>query len=141
MRRLLFFACIPAILGFSLAIQTRDEKIWEACKAERDAVVATLRDLANIESPSDHEEGLRRISDFLAARLAALDAKVEHIPAKAPSVGDHIVGRIRGNANVRILMLAHMDTVYPVGTVAKQPFHISMATGLTPRASKTKRED
>ena len=105
-------------------IQVRDEKIWEACKAERDAVVATLRDLVSIESPSNNDEGLRRIGNSLAARLTSLDVKVERIPAKAPSVADHIIGRIQGNGRVRILLLAHMDTIYPAGTLAKQPFRI-----------------
>ncbi len=123
-RWLLCITCVPAILGFSFITQSRDEKIWDASKAERDAVVVSLQELVNIESPSKHDEGLRRIGDLLAARLAALDASIERVHAKTPAAADHIVGRIKGNGKVRILLLGHMDTIYPVGTLAKQPFRV-----------------
>ncbi|MEY2952532.1 MAG: hypothetical protein RLZZ401_619, partial [Pseudomonadota bacterium] len=39
-------------------------------------------------------------------------------------VGDNIVGRIRGKGRKHILLMAHMDTVYPKGTLAKAPFRV-----------------
>ena len=44
-----------------------------------------------------------------------------------PRTGRSVVGRFRGTGTTRILLLAHMDTVYPRGMLAEQPFRIDGA--------------
>jgi hypothetical protein len=39
-------------------------------------------------------------------------------------VGDNIVGRIKGKGGKKLLLMAHMDTVYVKGTLAKAAFRI-----------------
>lgn len=103
----------------------RDDALWSASNEERDKVVATLENLVNIETPSRHEAGLREAGKVLAARLEALGARVERIAATTPPAqGEHIVGHLQGNGKARLLLIAHMDTIYPVGTLAKRPFRI-----------------
>src|SRR5678815_4468204 len=41
-----------------------------------------------------------------------------------PVVGDTVVARFRGRGTRRILLLAHMDTVYQRGMLAQQPFRV-----------------
>ena len=41
-----------------------------------------------------------------------------------PRIGKAVVGRFKGTGSRRILLLSHMDTVYPRGMLAKQPFRI-----------------
>ena len=41
-----------------------------------------------------------------------------------PRTGKSVVGRFRGTGTARILLLAHMDTVYLPGMLARQPFRI-----------------
>jgi glutamate carboxypeptidase len=55
--------------------------------------------------------------------------RFENTPAHT---GSSVVGRFRGTGTARILLLAHMDTVYPRGMLARQPFRIdgSRAYGL-----------
>ena len=92
-----------------------------------------MRELVGIESGSSDVEGLDRIADLIAARLRALGGEVELVAPPAdmvrfqntpPRTGRSVVGRWRGNGTARILLLAHMDTVYPRGMLAKQPFRI-----------------
>jgi glutamate carboxypeptidase len=45
-------------------------------------------------------------------------------PATAGVVGDIIVGRLAGRGGKKLLLMAHMDTVYVAGTLAKSPFRV-----------------
>jgi glutamate carboxypeptidase len=48
-------------------------------------------------------------------------ARLDDTPARP---GKSVVARFRGAGSGRILLLAHMDTVYERGTAAKQPFRV-----------------
>jgi glutamate carboxypeptidase len=101
--------------------------------ANRQPMLDTLRDLVNIESGSDDREGLDRISDLIFQRLKALGGTVEFIepgddayrmedtPAK---IGRMVKATFRGTGTKKILLIAHMDTVYRRGMLARQPFRV-----------------
>jgi glutamate carboxypeptidase len=102
-------------------------------QSERQPYLDTLRDLVSIESGSADTEGLARIADLIAARLRAVGGDVEFVSPPAGMVrfentpsrtGRSVVARFKGTGRGRILLLAHMDTVYPRGALAKQPFHV-----------------
>jgi glutamate carboxypeptidase len=92
-----------------------------------------LKDLVSIESGSSDYEGVTRIGNLIADRLRALGGEVEKVPP-APGyprflntpdrLADTIIAHFSGKGSKRILLLAHMDTVYAKGTLAKQPFRI-----------------
>jgi glutamate carboxypeptidase len=106
------------------AAQTRDDALHAAATAEQEATVKTLERLVNIETGTGDAEGMAQMSDFLEAELRALGATVTRSKAVGEVVGDNIVGRFEGSGGKRLLLMAHMDTVYPRGTVAKAPFRI-----------------
>jgi glutamate carboxypeptidase len=100
---------------------------------EQPAVLDTLRELVNIESGSGDYEGLTRIGDLIATRLRALGATVEQpeVPTDhprfentPPRLGRMVLARFTGRGTKRILLLAHMDTVYQKGQLAQQPFRL-----------------
>ncbi|MDB5865999.1 MAG: glutamate carboxypeptidase, partial [Betaproteobacteria bacterium] len=101
-------------------------------KQERPALLDTLKELVSIESGSSDIEGLDRIREVIAKRFTALGAKVDIIDPEAPAAGVGIpakIGKIvratfTGTGTKKILLLAHMDTVYPRGMLEKQPFRI-----------------
>jgi glutamate carboxypeptidase len=87
----------------------------------------------SIESGSADVEGLARISTLLADRLRTMGGAVEFVDpptdmvrfANTPArTGRAVVGRFRGTGARRILLLAHMDTVYPRGMLVRQPFRV-----------------
>lgn len=94
----------------------------------------TLRELVSIESGSRDIEGLNRIAALVAHRLTALGGDVEVISPGADDVyrmddtpaqiGRMVVGRFRGTGTKRVLLLAHMDTVYEKGMGVRQPFRV-----------------
>lgn len=110
------------------------EPVLSLAKKEKPAVVETIRSLVSIESGSQDKAGLDRIADLIGSRLTALGAKVEFLtpsPADVPRMEDTpkelakvVVGRFTGKGKRRIMILAHMDTVFPHGTLAKRPFRI-----------------
>ena len=109
------------------------EPIWSLAKKEKAGTIDTLRDLVNIESGSKDREGLDRISDLIAARLRDLGGKVELIEPgpdayrmhdTPPKIGRMVHARFEGTGTKKILLIAHMDTVYLKGMLAQQPFRI-----------------
>jgi len=117
------------------------EPVLVRVQQERQAYLDTLRELVSIESGSGDSEGLDQIAQLIARRLRALGGDVELVAPPADMVrfentpertGQSVVARFRGTGTARILLIAHMDTVYPRGMLARQPFRIdgSRAYGL-----------
>ena len=89
-----------------------------------------LETLVNIDCGSHSKAGVDEAGAFVAGRLAALGADVVAHPDR--TLGSTIVGSFRGRPGApRLLMLGHLDTVFPERTVAQRPFRIrdAIATG------------
>jgi len=102
-------------------IGTRDDRLLAAATAAEPAVMDTLRDLVGIESGSGNLPGLLRIADYAETRLKALTATTERIKA-VDSERMLIKATLTGSGRLRVLLIAHLDTVYPEGTLATQAF-------------------
>lgn len=128
------FVLVPVAALFSTWVFAQAANpVLTRAQGEQQSYLETLRELVSIESGSADVEGLNRIADLIAARLRALGGEVEFVDPPAdmvrfentpPRTGKSLVGRFRGTGTRRILLLAHMDTVYPRGMLAKQPFRI-----------------
>jgi glutamate carboxypeptidase len=101
-----------------------DERLLTAARAEQADVVRTLETLVNIETGTGDAVGLKQAGDLLAGEFAALGFTVERHAATGDVVGDNIVARLGGQGGAKLLLMAHMDTVYPRGMLAKAPFRI-----------------
>src|SRR5262245_36327726 len=111
-----------------------DDALRALVAKERPAVIDTLRQLVNIESGSRDKPGLDRMSAVLADRLRALGARVEFYEPTAaetyrmfdtpPQIGRVVIGRFTGTGTRKIMVQAHMDTVYQSGVLATRPFRI-----------------
>ncbi|MFD2757397.1 M20 family metallopeptidase [Gulosibacter faecalis] len=74
-----------------------------------------LRALVEIESPSGDAAGVGRIGAVLRERLEGAGASVE---AHASPLGEHLVAEVPGRNAAPLLLIGHLDTVWPVGTLA-----------------------
>ena len=79
----------------------------------------TLRGLVEIESPTTDKPAVDRAGRYVADRMAALGAGIQHFPQVA--VGDHWLGTW-GAGPGGILMLVHLDTVHSAGTLERFPW-------------------
>jgi len=94
----------------------------------------TLKDLVSIESGSGDREGLDRLSALISDRLKAIGGQVEfiepnpadiyHMADTPKEIGRMVHARFTGTGTRKILLIAHMDTVYLRGMLAQQPFRI-----------------
>src|SRR5258708_651484 len=110
------------------------EQVQSLAAKEKAPLLATLKDLVSIESGSGDREGLDRLSTLIADRLKAIGGQVELIEpnpaaiyrmADTPKdIGRMVHARFTGTGTKKILLIAHMDTVYLRGMLAKQPFRI-----------------
>ena len=116
-------ACAAALVtGTGVAAAAPDAALLDAARRAQPAVVETLKEMVQIESGSANSEGLARMADYTERRLRALGAQTERIPAtRGP--GTLVKGTLAGGGSRRLMLIAHMDTVYPTGTLATQPLH------------------
>jgi glutamate carboxypeptidase len=95
-----------------------DEKLRTAAEAAKPALIDTLRDMVMIESGSADVEGLAKMADFTEARLKALGAKTERRKATRGAGADIVIGTFDGTGSRKLMLIAHMDTVYQRGKPA-----------------------
>ena len=89
----------------------------------RAEMVEELRRLVELETPSGDEAALQEAAEVVKQRWRSLGAEVTaHL---APGAGPHLEIRLPGPAELRpALVLGHLDTVYPRGTLQRQPFRL-----------------
>lgn len=116
-------AAIALALSMGASAQKRDDAVFAAAQAAQAAVIDTLQKLVLIESGSANIAGIARVADFAQARLNALGAKTERI--KSTNSDRAIVkGVLTGKGRLKVMLIAHMDTVYPEGILATQPYKL-----------------
>lgn len=80
-----------------------------------------LKRLVETESPSHDKAAVDRVGVIVAEEARKLGAKIEIISNK--ETGDHVLCKFSGDREQRgILLLCHMDTVFPLGTIEKFPY-------------------
>ena len=92
----------------------------------------TLRELVHIESGSKDMEGVEQIANYVAGKLREQGGKVEILqPTDVYRLGDTpekigpmVHAEFKGKGTSRIMLIAHMDTVYLRGMLKDQPFRI-----------------
>lgn len=95
----------------------------EYFQSRQDALLQTIREFVEIESPSDNKPAADRMGAYLAQKFAVLGGR-PHLH-RAEQFGDNLQIDFPGSANVRpVLLLGHFDTVYPFGTLSTMPCRI-----------------
>ena len=86
--------------------------------------VELLRALVTTESPTGAETANLAVAGILEEAIVQAGGRVERVAA--PGLGVHLLGRFRGtgadDGRRPLLVVGHMDTVHPIGTLARLPF-------------------
>ena len=107
---------------FSTAAQAQaDPALLAASRAAEPAVIRSLEAMVQIETGSQLIEGLNRLADYTQQRLQALGGRVERLTATRAPGGPIVKASFDGKGTRRVMLMAHMDTVYGAGTLATQP--------------------
>jgi glutamate carboxypeptidase len=82
-----------------------------------DALLDDLLTWVRIESPTYDAAAVNRMEDHIAARLERMGFAIERLPGR-DGLGDILVARRAGRRTAPgLLLIAHADTVHPVGTL------------------------
>ncbi len=89
-------------------------------RVDSDAILGNIRKIVEIESPSRHAAGVNRVLETIARSFEGTGAASER-ELTTDSLGDILLVRCDPTRNEPgILVLSHMDTVHPVGTLASK---------------------
>lgn len=81
-----------------------------------------LRELCAIDSGSYYKPGLDRMAFYLEARMRGMG--MDTLLIEHETCGNDLLGVIRGDGQGTVLLLGHMDTVYPTGTAEARPLTV-----------------
>ena len=123
---------LALVLAFGSAQAAPQADLLEHAKKEQQPYLDTLRDLVHIESGSKDVAGVKKIAEYIAGKLRAQGGKVEVIEPSdiyrlddtPEKVGPMVHAEFKGKGSSRIMLIAHMDTVYLPGMLKDQPFRI-----------------
>lgn len=87
------------------------------------AQMELLKRFASIDCGTGDEEGNRKVIEILEELLIPMGFELEY--HHVPGTGTHLVGRLTPKkSDGKILLMAHLDTVFSEGDAGKHPFHI-----------------
>jgi glutamate carboxypeptidase len=88
------------------------------CERELPWLMETIEALVRLESPTGDAAAINRCGAELERRLVELGGRVRRLPHLA--AGDHLRAEF-GSGRRQVLILGHLDTVWPVGTLSGRP--------------------
>jgi glutamate carboxypeptidase len=89
-----------------------------------------LEQMVTMESPSFEKPLVDRLAAFLGERFREIGGQIDVVPAER--FGNHLRAEFAGRSASRVLLLGHMDTVWPAGEIQKRPFRIEGKTATGP---------
>lgn len=125
-------ASLSLAFAAALAHAAPVAEVHALAQKEQQPLLDTLRDLVHIESGSKDIEGLNQIANRIAAPLKQLGGTVEVLQTNdvyrlddtPEKVGPAVHAVFKGTGSKKIMLIAHMDTVYLKGMLKDQPFRI-----------------
>jgi glutamate carboxypeptidase len=108
-------------------VHVGSDKLWadhlRYFEDRQDQMVQAVRQLVEIESPSDNKQAVDGIAVLLAEKFQALGGQAQF--HRSQDFGDSLQVQFPASSASRtrkpVLLLGHYDTVYPLGTLAKMP--------------------
>ncbi|MEJ8853164.1 glutamate carboxypeptidase [Variovorax robiniae] len=116
-------ACTLA-LGTTAAQAAPDAKLLAAAEKAQPALIENLKEMVLVESGSLNAEGLLKMADITDGRLKAMGFKTERIKTTIGTPAEIVLGTMKGTGKRKIMLQAHMDTVYPAGILQTQGYRV-----------------
>ena len=116
-----------AFTSFSILADSKsrvDKALLDASEKAKQPLIDSLRSYVEIESGSNNREGLLKIANLYEANLKSLGFKTERQASLVGTKADIVTGVIKGKGQLKLMLISHMDTVYPKGTIETQPYKI-----------------
>ena len=85
-------------------------------------MIESLKEMVAIESGSADMAGLAKMATLIDGRLKALGFNTER--RKAGDSAETVLGTLQGTGKAKMMLQTHMNTVYPSGILATQPYKV-----------------
>lgn len=116
-------AALALVVGGNVAHAVEaDRGLLQAANNAQADVISTLEQLVLVESGSSNRQGLEILANYVQERLEDLGAATDRIASSRADGVDVVRGVLKGSGRLRVLLIAHMDTVYEEGTLETEPF-------------------
>lgn len=89
-----------------------------------------LGQMVNMDSPSFDKEHVDRLGEFVGRYFADIGGTLVRI--EEPHRGDHLTIRFGNTNSPTLLLLGHLDTVWPAGEASKRPWQVKNGTATGP---------
>ena len=137
--RATYLALLLVLLGAPhTAAAEANKPILDSAARHQPGAIKLWERLVNIDSGTGDAEGLNAVGAITIEELKRLGATIETFPTPAPAGGDNIVATFSGTGKGKVLLMAHMDTVFKKGTAAARPFRIEGGRAYGPGVSDDK---
>jgi glutamate carboxypeptidase len=129
---------IGALISLGPAVAAEAVKpILDSAEKHKPGAIKLWERLVNIDSGTGDAEGMKAVGAIAIEELKKLGAAVETV-SSAPAAGDNIVATFNGTGKGKVLLMAHMDTVFAKGAAAARPFRIERGRAYGPGVSDDK---
>ena len=96
-------------------------------KSRKGEMINLLKEIVYLESPSTDKKAVNACSAFVMEEFKKAGARISQFPQK--KIGTLYVAEypspVPKSVSEQILLLLHVDTVWPVGKIHKMPFYVS----------------
>lgn len=113
----------------------RVPEIVRILRTRQAEMVRLLEKFVRCESPSFNKPAVDRFGEMVAAEWKKRGADLRIL--RQPERGNHIRAEVwlgKGKPAGQLMALGHLDTVYPLGTLANMPFRVSAGRAFGPGA-------
>lgn len=114
---------LAGLLGLSAraALTPDEQRIAALADAQAGTFAADLEAAVRIDSATENLAGVRRLGGHFARQLAELgfESRLVELPAPTGRAG-HLVAERKGTKGRRVLLIGHLDTVYPGGEFRRE---------------------
>ena len=107
-----------------------ERAISERVASQQGQMLDLLAELVTQESGTYDKADVDALGRILRCELEGLDFVVETVPQT--QYGDHVVGRRPSRNGRSMLLVGHMDTVFPHGTIRERPFRVEAGRAYGP---------
>jgi len=103
------------------ALSPTEQKIVARIESHREDFAHNLQEAVMVDSATENLAGVRRMAEVFGQQLTALgfESRFVELPASTGRSG-HLVAEHRGTKGKRLLLLGHLDTVYPGGNYRRE---------------------
>jgi len=119
--KVFFLLALAAAARLAAGLTPEEQKIAGLVDAQAGTFAGELETAVRIDSATENLAGVRRLGEHFAAQLTELDfaSRFVDLPASTGRAG-HLVAEHKGTKGKRVLLIGHLDTVYPGGEFKRE---------------------